>query len=464
MRGALIRVGVDQTFGHWNAPVDPDTNEFIYVAIPPTTSPSTGDGDARRLLKAPLDAFLGSRGGIRPDTVGLPAALADRQMHLDPDFDRLTYGDNGERRGKRIAAFSAGDLLVFFAGLRPCRPCQHRLTYAIIGVYRVGEVVRVADVARARWADNAHTRRLKQRSTDVIVRAQPGVSGRLRACIPIGEWRSRAYRVRGSPGGVGGLSCRDGFIQRSGPAALLDRTGSSPGAAEADVPGGEQPGGRAMSARVIIVVLRQPRSDEDARTDPFFEFGSFGLTGCHAANLLHDEAADGARLAFAQGGPLGFRLVTLTPPVEVRGLAETRGALEARGDAVVGCGESAAHRQRRRQRHRWLARPALARAARVAGRAVRERVPQPEACARPSGRQAGPQRVEPRHEAVAKSQGVLGGLALRAGRTRSPPSRDLRPAPPEGARGRRAAFAQQASRLLTRRSAASASRRCTRSR
>lgn len=78
--------------------------------------------------------------------------------------------------------------------------------------------------------------------------------------------------------------------------------------------------------RVIIVMLRQPRSDSDVRTDPFFEFGSFGLTGCHASNLLHDEAADGARLAFAQGGPLGFRLVALTPRVQVKPWAATREA------------------------------------------------------------------------------------------------------------------------------------------
>ena len=84
--------------------------------------------------------------------------------------------------------------------------------------------MRVADVARARWADNAHTRRLKQRSTDVIVRAQPKVSGRLRTCIPIGEWRSRAYRVREDLlEAWGGLSCRDGFIQRSAvPPTLLE--------------------------------------------------------------------------------------------------------------------------------------------------------------------------------------------------------------------------------------------------
>ena len=63
-------------------------------------------------------------------------------------------------------------------------------------------------------------------------------------------------------------------------------------------------------AGVIIVMLRRPRKN-DPRKDPFFEYGSFGLTGCHRTNLLANKAAAGCRLAFAQGGPSGFRLVML---------------------------------------------------------------------------------------------------------------------------------------------------------
>ena len=218
----MIRVGVDQTYGHWNAPVDPSTNEFVYVPIPDDVPLQPGMETPYAMLKAPLYAFLASRVCEQPDEVRLPAALSARQMHLDPDFERLTYGDNGERRGKGIAAFSLGDLLVFYAGLRPCRPCPHRLLYAIIGVYRVAEVVRVERVERARWADNAHTRRLDQRATDVIIRAQPGASGRLKRCIAIGEWRRGAYRVREDLLETwGDLSCRDGFIQRSAVPPML---------------------------------------------------------------------------------------------------------------------------------------------------------------------------------------------------------------------------------------------------
>lgn len=80
-----------------------------------------------------------------------------------------------------------------------------------------------------------------------------------------------------------------------------------------------------MNTPVIIVHLRRPRSG-DRRTDPLYEFGSFGLTGCHRTNLLADRDAAGCRLAFAQGGDRGFRLVMLTPPVDVRELAHVREA------------------------------------------------------------------------------------------------------------------------------------------
>lgn len=73
-----------------------------------------------------------------------------------------------------------------------------------------------------------------------------------------------------------------------------------------------------MKPQVFIVFLRRPRKG-DARGDPFWEFGSFGCTGCHQHNLLHParcRVRDGDRLAFVQGGPLGCRLLLVTPPVK----------------------------------------------------------------------------------------------------------------------------------------------------
>jgi hypothetical protein len=78
------------------------------------------------------------------------------------------------------------------------------------------------------------------------------------------------------------------------------------------------------SPRVVIVILRQPSSAiSERRDDPFWEFGSFGCTGCHSRNLMHPKRAhelNGARLAFVQGGPLGFRLVHVTEEIWMKPL------------------------------------------------------------------------------------------------------------------------------------------------
>ena len=74
-------------------------------------------------------------------------------------------------------------------------------------------------------------------------------------------------------------------------------------------------------SEVFIVHLRQPENRPDEkRSDPFWEFGSFGCTGCHSRNLMNPKNAnqlEGKRLAFAQGGSHGFRLVFLSPPISI---------------------------------------------------------------------------------------------------------------------------------------------------
>lgn len=78
-----------------------------------------------------------------------------------------------------------------------------------------------------------------------------------------------------------------------------------------------------IDAQVILVYLRQPdiTNPYESRDDPFWEFGSFGCTGCHRHNLMNLgklEELKGCRLAFVQGGKGEIRLVYLTPPVDVR--------------------------------------------------------------------------------------------------------------------------------------------------
>jgi hypothetical protein len=210
MTALLVRIGIDQTYGGWNAPVDPVTRKYVYVPIPEYPRVTCHKTMARRFheVSPSLRAFQAN--------LDFPRNLHNRLMHLDPDFSELTYGDIGSRRGSRLRHMQKGDFLVFYASLRPTIACEYRLLYAMIGLYVIHDISPIAEVARDQWHRNAHTRRVRHGATDIVVRAQPGVSGRLERCIPIGHWRNRSYRLR--PDVIeawGGLSANDGFLQRS---------------------------------------------------------------------------------------------------------------------------------------------------------------------------------------------------------------------------------------------------------
>jgi hypothetical protein len=141
--------------------------------------------------------------------------LLGTPTHLDPDFEYLTYGDQGQRGKRVVNLLKAEDLLAFFAALRPVDGPSRPLVYAIIGLYVVDEIVSAASIPESRWFENAHTRRVPS-DGEIVVRARPRVSGRLRKCIPIGELRGNAYRVRNDLlNAWGGLDIKDGYIQRS---------------------------------------------------------------------------------------------------------------------------------------------------------------------------------------------------------------------------------------------------------
>lgn len=205
MNGLLVRVGIDSSDGGWNAPMRLESGEFAYVTI--TETKPLRDGMARL-----YDEFIpvAKRFGEQ-----LPPELIGTTTHLDPDFNRLTYGDQGQR-GKRIRSLlTVGDLLAFFAALRPVDGPSRPLIYALIGLYTVEEIIPAKSVPKIRWAENAHTRRVPNEG-DVVVRAKPGLSGRLRRCVRIGELRDRVYRVRNDLlDAWGGLDIKDGYIHRS---------------------------------------------------------------------------------------------------------------------------------------------------------------------------------------------------------------------------------------------------------
>jgi Nucleotide modification associated domain 3 len=214
VKALLIRVGIDHAYGAWNAPVDPTSGRFVYVPIPETQEPLSNLTRAYDEVLPALMTFSNDL-TLSSDLPRLPEKLFGTPMHLDPDFEHLTYGDNGANRGAKLKNFERDDLLVFYAGLRPVGD-HKRLLYALIGLFVVEEVVEAKHVPQERWHENAHTRKIKVGEPDIIVRGQRGKSGRLERVLPIGEWRNRAYRVTNEMLTIwSGLDVKDGFIQRS---------------------------------------------------------------------------------------------------------------------------------------------------------------------------------------------------------------------------------------------------------
>jgi hypothetical protein len=206
VKGLLVRVGIDSTDGSWNAPMRVTSGEFAYVTITENVNRQLRSNLARY-----YDEFVSATVSFGER---LPTALLGTPTHLDPDFEYLRYGDQGQRGKRIVTLLEAEDLLAFFAALRPVDGPSRPLVYAIIGLYVVGEIVSAVSIPQARWLENAHTRRVPT-DTEIVVRARLGVSGQLRRCIPIGELRGNVYRVRNDlPNAWGGLDIKDGFTQR----------------------------------------------------------------------------------------------------------------------------------------------------------------------------------------------------------------------------------------------------------
>jgi Nucleotide modification associated domain 3 len=212
--GLLYRVGIDSASGGWNAPCRTD-GSFCYVPI--------GDGavGGRGALfdhsYEEFSPFVTAIGAVWPNWLsGL--------CHLDPDFTHLTYGDAGSR-AQRIREFIVpGSFIAFWAALRWLDgPREGRLVCSIIGFFGVSHVLQAKDVGILDAHRNAHTRRAAPSEDDIVIFADPRVSGRLCRHIPIGEHRDRAQRVfphlLSEWGGLRrktGALLKDGYIQLSG--------------------------------------------------------------------------------------------------------------------------------------------------------------------------------------------------------------------------------------------------------
>ncbi len=199
MRAILVRVFVDGKYGGWNAPVDPESGEFVYVPIPDDHDATWHPGCKRLYgeVRPVVETFLAKRHVPPVRVFKMPKELDAFPMHLDQDFEHLTYGDVGDKRGSGVRTLGENDLVVFYAGLRSTRREDKQLVYGIVGFYVVDEIVSVHDVPLDRASENAHTRTEVRGASDFVLRAKHGLSGRCERCVPIGEFRAPSnYFVR----------------------------------------------------------------------------------------------------------------------------------------------------------------------------------------------------------------------------------------------------------------------------
>jgi len=208
MNALLVRVGADRSAegGRWNGLIDAGSGAFVYVPIPERRPVHAGHERRYTALSQTLQRFG------QP----LPRHLGHRRMHLDPDFEQLTYGDEGQRAKQLRSTLGPGDWIAFYASLLDVRGAP-RLVYALIGLFAIEQIAYARDLPTAQRDCNAHTRRrLAADADDIVVIGEPGASGRLRRCLSIGEWRDGAYRLRRDLiEAWGGLSVNDGWLQRS---------------------------------------------------------------------------------------------------------------------------------------------------------------------------------------------------------------------------------------------------------
>jgi len=229
-RGLLVRVGIDssQKSGNWNAPID-ENGRFVFVPISDMEYNDSGyvQGGERTYeneVLCELKAFAEDCGQLDHRGFQLPRRLHRQPMHLDPDFQTLTYGDD-PIRGKKLGEFGEGSFLAFYSSFKSLT--GGRLVYALIGLLVLAERPRKlgssTPLRREERLLNAHTRWRDVKEGDLVAHGKEGESGLLERAIPIGEWRLHqgggrpAYRVyQRLLDEWGGLTPEDdGWIQRS---------------------------------------------------------------------------------------------------------------------------------------------------------------------------------------------------------------------------------------------------------
>ncbi len=178
----FLRVGIDTGCGGTLGPIFRD-NAFEYVPIPESTQYVS----PRSLYFRDLQARYG---GTLAQYV--PPRYREAAAHYDPEFETFTYGDPTRNKRAQLLRLDDGDLLVFYAGLRPVEWRTASRLY-VIGYFTVASVESIN--ATDSWPPtnfphllgNAHLRRNRPDDGLVVVCGQPGASRLLNRAIAISD-------------------------------------------------------------------------------------------------------------------------------------------------------------------------------------------------------------------------------------------------------------------------------------
>ncbi|MGB3016953.1 MAG: hypothetical protein WBC65_04035 [Ignavibacteria bacterium] len=174
MKAILLPVGIDSNYGTLS-PVHYD-NSFSYIPI--YYKEIEKERKEKRTYKS-LDL-----------SHAVPDKLVKKKVHLDPEFESFTYGDQGNQKSKALLKLNKGDLLVFyFEGRRQSDPHETGcFIFAYFVVKYVVEWNNLSSVDRKKYEkvlkNNAHFRSSKPKDNLVIVKGY-SKSKLFKKCIPI---------------------------------------------------------------------------------------------------------------------------------------------------------------------------------------------------------------------------------------------------------------------------------------
>jgi hypothetical protein len=176
-RCVLLRVGIDSGCGGIQGPLFEDgTFEFVCIPDNHGVSAHTYGTMLGRDGKPLAGYFAESR----------RAVMAERHVHVDPEFETFTYGDPGPPK-RSLRHLRPGDLLVFYCGLQEWDADggwnrDHRPALYLAGYFEVALAGMAGDfdpkVLRGEFANNFHVRHRsvfrRQKENLVLVKGGPG--------------------------------------------------------------------------------------------------------------------------------------------------------------------------------------------------------------------------------------------------------------------------------------------------